>query len=512
MNNRGYVTVFLTLILLAMLGVAATVIKICEFENARTKTSTALSSAMSGELANYDRFIFDRYHILLMDKNAGDAGEGQLEQSIQDSLQTDLGDEYTVNSVELSGVTGILDDDCKEFKRQINQNFNYQVAEKLVDKIIEKTKGEDEPIDQDTLDDIDSDIDEKQKLIKDDDSDSDDSEKNNDSNNSKNKVDLKKTDDESDSGKNKDDKSDDSKKTDKKETTKDPRKTLKTYTDAGIASLILPENVTLSGNVVDYSNLPSGKKTGNKLQNIGTEFNNLDRMKLDSRKTVGWGTEIVTDVESISYAGEYFNCLTEKKYDDTYLNLEMEYIIAGEDTDGGNYKQVVDEILLIRFGFNMAYIITDSVKMGECATIAAGICWYFPFAEPVVQYLLAGCWAYIESVADLYLLVRGHSIPYLKTFDTWMTDFESLGRLSELSAEETDSESGLNYKEYLMILIALKGKTRYYRMLDIMQMNANMKYNGNYTLKMNNCITAFAINAEVEHKGLSIEEHEEAGY
>ncbi|MBQ5367712.1 MAG: hypothetical protein IIU43_09580, partial [Thermoguttaceae bacterium] len=149
--------------------------------------------------------------------------------------------------------------------------------------------------------------------------------------------------------------------------------------------------------------------------------------------------------------------------------------------------------------------------MGECATIAAGICWYFPFAEPVVQYLLAGCWAYIESVADLYLLVRGHSIPYLKTFDTWMTDFESLGRLSELSSEETDSESGLNYKEYLMILIALKGKTRYYRMLDIMQMNANMKYNGNYTLKMNNCITAFAINAEVEHKGLSIEEHEEAG-
>ena len=251
MNNRGYVTVFLTLILLAMLGVAATVIKICEFENARTKTSTALSSAMSGELANYDRFIFDRYHILLMDKNADDAGEGQLEQSIQDSLQTDLGDEYTVNSVELSGVTGILDDDCKEFKRQINQNFNYQVAEKLVDKIIEKTKGEDEPIDQDTLDDIDSDIDEKQKLIKDDDSDSDDSEKNNDSNNSKNKVDLKKTDDESDGGKNKDDKSDDSKKTDKKETTNDPRKTLKTYTDAGIASLILPENVTLSGNVVD---------------------------------------------------------------------------------------------------------------------------------------------------------------------------------------------------------------------------------------------------------------------
>ena len=484
MKNKGYITVFLSLILVAMLVVIYAVIDISDRSNAKTKSYAAVSSACSGELAAYNRTVYDRYHILLLDKNMSGRGEGCIEQNIKNSLEYDLGDEYSVDSVEISGMVGIMDDDFSEFKTQIRDYIPYEAAEFGLDKLLDGMKDKEESLDQETVDAMDKDV---------------DSHKTDTSDNSDNHVAFTEGDNASEEG----DQSD-------SEPVKDPRETVKTYVDAGIEQLIMPADVEMSGRTADLSELPSEGKSGIFLGNINTDFDDYNQMKLDLTPEKGLLTDLGDDAMAIAYAAENFSCLTDKKYDDTYFNFEMEYLIAGKDTDGGNFKTVIDEILAIRLGVNMAFLITDSAKMAELDGIAAALCIEFPPAQPVVKYLLAGCWAYIESVADCYLIVRGHKIPYTKDTTNWVTDLESLGHLDELTHVSED-ETGLGYKEYLMLLLMLHRDTIYYRMSDLIELNVGIQ-SPELNFKMKNAITAFGVNVDIGYKGSKFHIYEEAGY
>lgn len=518
MSNKGYVTIFVSLMLVVMIVVMVAVMQITDQSQAKTKIVTATSSAMSSELASYNRCIFDRYHILLLDKNCSGQGEGALEQDIEETMKVDLGEEYEISSVELSGTMGILDDDAAEFKRQINDNFKYETLEYTVDKILDVTDGNDEPVTDQDIQDIDNDVSSEQAAIEERESKENETSDSSAEEEEANATNPSDTPPEESSEDGASDANTD-------EEVVDPRDTLKTYMDAGIANILLPEDVSLSENIVSRDELPSyiggahkgsngNSGKGSDFTEVDTDFDDLDQMELDTTRDNKWASGLLTNMEAIMYSAECFNCLTEQKYDDTYLNLEMEYIVGGEDTDGANYKKVVNEILLIRFGFNFAYILTDSGKTAECEALAAALTVEFPPAEPVVKYLLMGCWSYIESIADVYLLLRGYSVPYWKTFDTWTTDFESLGRLEETRSKATYEDDGLGYKEYLMILMALQGDKIYYRMLDLIQLNVSQPdvEGGDPSFRMSNAITAFGVNVNATYKGKEYSVHEESGY
>lgn len=483
MRNKGYVTVFVSLMLVVMIIFVTATMYITDMSSAETKTLTATNSAMSSELANYNRLIFDRYHILLLDKTYSGRGEGAIEQGIENSLSIDLGDDYEIEQVELSGTLGILDDGCAEFKKQIKDNFKYEVMEYSIDKIIDKTDGQDEPVDDETVQEIENKVSSEEKAINEKEAEKEDSAG---EENEKSII----------------------------EPVVDPRDALKAYADAGIARILIPDVSILSGNIVREEDIPSAGRPKNKVEAIQTDFEDLDRMEVDSTKGNGWGDSLLTNAEAIMYATENFSCLTDQKYDDSYLNLELEYIVGGEDNDGANYSKVVDEILLIRFGCNLAHILTDTVKMQKCDKLALALTVEFPPAQPFVKYLLAGCWAYIESVADVYRMLRGHKIPFLKDGTTWTTDFESLSNLESLVSEPSDEENGLGYKEYLMILMSLQGDKIYYRMLDLMQLNATQPdiEGGDPDFRMSNAITAFGINADIGYKSKVFNVHEEISY
>ncbi|SNU09766.1 hypothetical protein SAMN06297422_1307 [Lachnospiraceae bacterium] len=478
-RSKGYVTVFISLVLVIMIVVVLVVLEVCDRNHARIKMSTALSSAMSSELANYNRYIYDRYHILLLDTHSSGGSEGAMEQSVEDTLNTDLTTEYKVESVELTNKVYITDNNCKEFKKQIKENFKYEAAENIVEKIMDKAEGNDSPVDEEMVEGIDEDIKSRQEEI------------------------------EISEEESKDDKKKKKKSKKDEEDVTDPRETLKTYTDAGIASLLLPSDVTFKEEELALDKLPSGGNSNDENMMIDTTFSDKDHMEADGLKSGGWGSLITDKAGSLSYANEYFNSLTEHKYDDTCLNLEKEYLIAGKSSDGENYKAVVNEILVIRFGFNFGYIVTDTAKMGECEALAAALTVEFPPLEPVVKYLLAGCWSYIESVADVYMLLRNHKIPYIKDVTSWRTDFESLAHLEELS-EEADEEQGLAYNDYLIILAGMQGDKLELRMLDLIQ--ENTKRNSDKSFMIKNCITSFGINTDFSYKGRHYSYHEETGY
>lgn len=487
MKNRGYITVFVSLLLMVLVVVYLVFFKIVDIAAARSKSGVALSTACSSVKAERtSEYIFDRYHILLVDMNRGDGGEEAVARDIKESLEENLGDSYSVDSVSISGRTGILDDDCEAFKEQIRDYFLYGVAEYAVDELITKTDGNDEPITQDAINSMDSEVDGA----------SEDSSSGEFIAEGKDGTGLP---------------GDKTKKiveagTDKK----DPRKEVRKVKKRGVAFYILPEGSEFSENAVDSEDMPSYGVGSWYDMEIDTDFDSYSKLKKQMNKGSGWAENLVTGGESIAYANRMFNSFTDEKYDDTYLKLEMEYIIAGKPTDAENYKKVINQITVIRFGCNFAYLLTDASRMAEVSTLATALTIFIPVLQPLVKYLLAGCWAYVESVADVYCLIRGHKIPYFKNSENWKTSMYGITKLAELDIDADDSdETGMDYNDYLMILMGLNMKTAYYRMLDVIQLNASQD---SPDFRMKNAAVAYGVNAEISYKEANFTLHAEDGY
>ena len=76
---------------------------------------------------------------------------------------------------------------------------------------------------------------------------------------------------------------------------------------------------------------------------------------------------------------------------------------------------------------NVIAIYTDPVKFNralEIATVVAG--WTGSVGVPIVHTLIMMAWAMAESLFDVYLLLKGESVPIFKTRNTWITDIEGL--------------------------------------------------------------------------------------
>ena len=152
MRNKGYVTVFVTLLIAALLLIFTVVYKIVDISAARSRSSIALKTACSSVKAEWtNEYIFDHYHILLIDMSAGGSGESGLADEIKASMEENLGEGYSVENVSISGRTGILDDDCDAFKEQISDYALYGLTEFAADKLMEKTEGKDKPISDESI-------------------------------------------------------------------------------------------------------------------------------------------------------------------------------------------------------------------------------------------------------------------------------------------------------------------------------------------------------------------------
>ncbi|GAE90995.1 hypothetical protein JCM21531_4663 [Acetivibrio straminisolvens JCM 21531] len=76
---------------------------------------------------------------------------------------------------------------------------------------------------------------------------------------------------------------------------------------------------------------------------------------------------------------------------------------------------------------NVIAIYTDPYKFNtalEIATVVAG--WTGGVGVPIVHTLIMMAWAMAESLFDVYLLLKGESIPIFKTRNTWITDIKGL--------------------------------------------------------------------------------------
>ena len=173
--------------------------------------------------------------------------------------------------------------------------------------------------------------------------------------------------------------------------------------------------------------------------------------------------------------GEYLlgrmGSYTDRKKDGA--QYEIEYVLTGRKSDKAAFEMVVGEILLIRMGFNMAYLITDAEKQLQAESLALTILSLLALPEltVILKWLLLTAWALAESIVDVKVLLKGKKLPLIKTKMNWQLSTLSL----DLSAGNGTAR-GLTYEDYLRLLFYLGDpQEQAYRMMDVMEKRLRLK-------------------------------------
>ncbi len=156
------------------------------------------------------------------------------------------------------------------------------------------------------------------------------------------------------------------------------------------------------------------------------------------------------------------------------LLYEMEYIIAGKESDMKNMEVIAGRIFKIRYAVNMGYLLSSGRRQAEAeamalaATTAVGL----PELTEAVKYTILFAWGYAESAKDLRILYDGHSLPIVKTDATWNTPLEQMVVFKSYLDVYTVTEGELDYNAFLDIFLAAESTEDItMRLMDIMEMD-----------------------------------------
>ncbi|MCH5249776.1 MAG: hypothetical protein J1E98_07580 [Lachnospiraceae bacterium] len=178
--------------------------------------------------------------------------------------------------------------------------------------------------------------------------------------------------------------------------------------------------------------------------------------------------------------------------ENSLLQYQIEYMIAGKDTDWQNLEQVAKKLLHIREVSNIIYILSDTAKIVEAEAMALALTAVTltpALAEPV-KYTILFAWAYVESLQDVKCLLDGGRVPIYKTASDWKTGINSIKNVKG-SLSDTDGGRGLNYKEYLEVLLFLTSEhDMTFRAMDIMEMDIRQTP-GNSAFRLDGCFDTF---------------------
>ncbi len=177
----------------------------------------------------------------------------------------------------------------------------------------------------------------------------------------------------------------------------------------------------------------------------------------------------------------------------SFMKYQIEYIIAGKNSDKENLGSIVKRLIRWREVANVVYIFSDTAKCAEAETLAytlAAVLQIPALAEPV-KYSILFAWAYVESLTDVKCLLNGGKIPLMKTADDWKT---SIWNIISFSGNVPDRESaghGLDYQDYLRIMLYLeKSQIKNMRAMDIMEMDIRMT-KGNSNFRIDACFDSY---------------------
>lgn len=184
------------------------------------------------------------------------------------------------------------------------------------------------------------------------------------------------------------------------------------------------------------------------------------------------------------------------------LAYELEYILAGRESDRQNLAVVASELLALRGGLNFIYLMGCAEKRAEAEGLAVLLVGYTGIHGiiKVTQLLILLAWAQAEGIADVRALFAGKRVPLAKDDSSWSLSLTGLTRLSASGlSRETGEAEGLTYQEYLRLLLLREERyTRNGRAMDLMEGVIREKYDGGFSLQ--DCVRELAVRTEFEAK------------
>ncbi len=452
-NYKGEITVFLSLMLTILLSVLFTVIETARNNAVEFQTECAVDMAMQSALAEYNKEALEQYDLLLTDIGYG-TGEGGyilLEQhlkgylednlAIRDTLLTDrITDllQISVGSVAVTEATGMADGNGMVLERKaVDYMLNHYGMEDFSAFLSISSTVEQEGFLEHAM---------EEKRLE-----------------NEQKIDQVDT----------------------------------TVTDEEGNRHRVPIN-----NPADAVNSRRGSSTILKLitGKKGISEQEADLKTCISHRDVGQRDGWLQNKEKLSPAEELLfhkylmrKCgtyVTEKE--NSHLRYQMEYILAGKNSDRENLRIVTERVIMLRETANFLYLLSDSGKKAEAEALAMTLSAVilFPELKDLIKVSILIGWAYAESVNDCKVLLEGGKVPLLKSSADWKISLKNAMKL-ELEDSGTGSEKGLSYEDYLHILLAVSDKgTRNMRFMDLMEMDIRQTP-GNEEFCLDHCIHAF---------------------
>ena len=244
----------------------------------------------------------------------------------------------------------------------------------------------------------------------------------------------------------------------------------------------------VSEKACDFSRTVSRRK-----QNQGNAFPDIEREE----------SSLLDPVFYLWYLETYFGSYIRPK-EFGGLSYELEYIIAGKESDRENLEAIVERLIAMREPENLITIFSTPSMMEEAYGVAlflAGVS-ANPAIISLVQIAVIAVWAFVESIIDVRMLLHQEKVPFLKTVQEWRTDLRNLSLALAGDCKRSETDSGLTYSDYLSALLFLQkeGKQKL-RPLDLMETAARQQPE-TQGLCLDAVICRFSVSAEYQGEPL----------
>lgn len=469
-QRKGSVTLFASMTIMLVAQVVFLLLEGARYDLEKTMSIIQSKAAVESVMAQYCKPLWQEYHLLSYDigNSQGDVDLTQIENEFTYCTKEAEGRSLLNGKLlgtELEKYTVLTDNDCQAYVAMVGsymkENFAYEEAKLLYSyyKSLKEVKEGDSYQDEYIDDAIDA-LEEKEE------------EKGNGEDRNKAPNNLKASLVRSKK---------EEKKEEKEEKEEDnPLEDVDKTRASGTLALVLGKDEKISNKEIHEE--PVSERTLNTgLNSCSYETNWLDKVFL------------------CQYVSTYMSCYTNPK--SHHLDYEMEYLLGGKSSDEDNLKKVVNELLIIREASNMLHILSSATKRAEAATLATAIAGISvnPAIIKAVEIGLMAAWAFCESIMDLRTLLQGGRVPMIKSEETWTSGIKGISQSLAGKGKAKESKLGLNYREYLAILLMFSGeKSISMRSMDVQEATVRDSQ-GYQNVRMDNMACSISVEAEFQY-------------
>ena len=477
-EEKGQITVFLSLLLIVLIGFSFVVVEGVSSYSASALGEDAVKNAGENILANYDRELFNKYHIFFLDPREKNYILSDGKAGVDQYFSGNSFFNVFCNSLEMTEEVSAVEEDGLYLKHEIREWMKYRQEEKMKDalkQLINNVKKNN------------ADRKEYQNEVEEDTGNIEQSEEN--------KAEEDKAEEETVS-----------QEAQKGRTTwKEIKEALQLLTKTGILFYVSDHPEQLSRKSIPEGNLPSRAKKREQEEYKVEEFLFSESGLKGIKSMLSVDFSINTD--SILWTKENYivpyieECFLdyseegrEEKNDvqEQVLAYEKEYLIKGQPSDLDNLKRVANDILLLRFINNYIFTGRDAEIQSQVNLMASALTGVvgIPQTAKAVQIMLRAALSYGESLLELHTLFEGGEISLTKDRGNWNLELKTMVKQLKEKKTVKKGRHNISYKDYLKVLLFMKGNSTIlcYRMMDIMQENIACKEAG---FLMENCLFSY---------------------